>query len=130
MRFWNNPTFASHLQNKTDPVEIPNLNRFARESVVFSSAMSNCPLSSPHRASLLTGMYPHRSGVPLNVNSRRPFSTLRNDATTISNVFSRNGYDCTYIGKYHLNTPMPNDQPDFYIVFIGYGCFVFSARNL
>ena len=43
MGFWNDPAFASHLQGKADPVETPNLNRFARESVVFSSAMSNCP---------------------------------------------------------------------------------------
>ncbi len=109
MGFWNDPAFAPHLQGQADPVETPNLNRFANESVVFSSAMSNCPLSSPHRASLLTGMYPHRSGVPLNVNSRRPFSSLRDDATTVSDVFSQNGYDCAYIGKYHLDTPTPND---------------------
>ena len=32
--------------------------RFAKESVVLTSAMSNCPLSSPHRGILLTGMYP------------------------------------------------------------------------
>ena len=33
--------------------------------MVLTSAMSNCPLSSPHRGSLLTGMYPNKSGVPL-----------------------------------------------------------------
>ena len=45
-------------------VHTPRLIDFARESMVLTSAMSNCPLSSPHRGSLLTGMYPNKSGVP------------------------------------------------------------------
>lgn len=117
MGFWNDPPYSSHLQGKADPVHTPNLNRFAKESVVFSSAMSNCPLSSPHRGSLFTGMYPHQSGVPLNVNNSRPITSLRDDAVTISDVFSRNGYECAYIGKYHLDFPTPNDpeNPGHYV---------------
>jgi len=87
----------------------PHLNRFARESLVLTSAFSNCPLSSPHRGMLMTGMYPHRSGVPLNCNSTRPVSSLRTDIETISDVFARAGYECAYFGKYHLDFPIPND---------------------
>ena len=77
--------------------------------MVLTSAQSNCPLSSPHRGMLLTGMYPNRSGVPLNCNSTRPISSLREDAECIGDVFSKAGYDCAYFGKLHADFPTPND---------------------
>ena len=64
MGFWSNEPYASHINYKGDPVITPNLDKFADEAVVFSSAYSNTPISSPHRGSLLTGMYPNKSGVP------------------------------------------------------------------
>src|SRR5690554_1861133 len=117
MGFWSNEPYASHINYKGDPVITPNLDKFADEAVVFSSAYSNTPISSPHRGSLLTGMYPNKSGVPLNVNSSRPFNSLPDDHVTISDVFSRNGYNCAYIGKYHLDLPTPNDpdNPGHYV---------------
>lgn len=109
MEFWGQDGFREKVSFRNDPVHTPRLNEFARESIVLSSAMSNFPLSSPHRGSLLTGMYPNKSGVPLNCNSNRPFSSLRADATCLSDVFSRSGYDCAYFGKLHAESPTPND---------------------
>ncbi len=117
MGFWSEPGFREHVRFEADPVHTPNLDRFAKESLVLSSAMSNCPLSSPHRGSLLTGMYPNKSGIPLNCNSDRPISSLRTDVECISDVFSRNGYDCAYFGKLHAEFPTPNDpgNPGHYV---------------
>ena len=109
MGFWNEEGYKKQVRFQGDPVHTPNLNAFARESMVLTSAMSNCPLSSPHRGILLTGMYPHQSGVPLNCNSTRPISSLRADAVCVSDVFSEAGYDCGYFGKLHLDFPTPND---------------------
>ena len=69
MGFWRQDGFRDKVIFDGDPVHTPNLDAFARESMVLSSAQSNCPLSSPHRGMLLTGMYPNKSGVPLNCNS-------------------------------------------------------------
>lgn len=117
MQIWDEEGFKEYVNFRADPVYTPNLAGFARESVVLASAQSNCPLSSPHRGILLTGMYPHRSGVPLNCNSDRPVSNLRQDAVTISDVFSRNGYDCAYIGKLHVDFPTRNNpqNPGTYV---------------
>lgn len=84
---------------------------------MLTSAMSNCPLSSPHRGSLLTGMYPNKSGIPLNCNSSRPISSLREDAVCVSDVFCNAGYDCAYFGKLHAEFPTPNDpeRPGQYV---------------
>ena len=117
MEFWSLPEFKGAVNSATDPVHTPNINRFARESLVLSQAQSNCPISSPHRGSLMTGMYPNRSGVPLNCNSNRPISSLRDDAVCWSDVMSRAGYDCGYIGKLHANYPTKNSpqNPGHYV---------------
>lgn len=117
LEFWNQDGFREQVRFKADPVHTPHLNAFARESMVLTSAQSNCPLSSPHRGILLTGMYPHRSGVPLNCNSNRPISSLRADAECISDVFQKAGYDCAYFGKLHVDYPTPNDpaRPGHYV---------------
>ena len=99
LQFWNEDGFRKHV-------------KFATESVVLSSAQSACPLSSPYRGMFLTGMYPDGSGVSLNCNSTRPISSLNKDATAISDVYSRNGYQCAYIGKLHAQFPTPNNPQD------------------
>lgn len=109
MGFWNEPGFREAVNFTADPVHTPNLNRFAKQSAVLTSAMSNFPVSSPHRGMLLTGMFSENSGVPLNCNSTRPISSLREDATCISDVFSQAGYNCAYLGKLHVDYPTPND---------------------
>ena len=53
---WSQNGFQDKVNFKGDPVHTPNLDAFARESIVLTSAQSNCPLSSPHRGMLLTGM--------------------------------------------------------------------------
>lgn len=107
--FWAQDGFRQVVNFRPDPVHTPRLNAFARESLVLTSAQSNCPLSSPHRGSLLTGMYPNKSGVPLNCNSTRPISSLRTDVVGLGDLFSRAGYECAYIGKLHTDFPTPND---------------------
>ena len=109
MGFWSQEGFSDKINYTPDPVCTPNLDTFARESLVLSSVYSNCPVSSPYRGSFLTGMYPNASGIPINCRSDRPYSTLRTDAECISDVLSAAGYDCAYIGKLHAEHPTPND---------------------
>lgn len=107
--FWNEEPFASEVGWTGDPVLTPNLNRFAAEAVVLTDAVSTCPVSSPHRGMLLSGMYPERNGVVLNCMAERPESSLRIDAECIGDVFSTAGYDCAYIGKLHVDAPTKNN---------------------
>lgn len=117
MNFWNEKEFKQSINFKADPVHTPVLDQFAREAVVLTSAQSNCPLSSPHRGMLLTGMYPEGSGVSLNCESERPYSNLKQNVTAISDVLSQNGYDCGYIGKLHVDYPTQNNpqRPGTYV---------------
>ena len=95
----------------------PNLDRFASESVVFTNMISNDPLCTPSRGSIMTGLYPGSHGAPLNCNSTRPVSSLRTDVNAITDVLSDADYETAYIGKWHLDFPTPNDpaNPGHYV---------------
>ena len=44
-------------------IETPNLNRLSDESFVFENAYVSAPICSPSRSTIMTGLWPHTSGV-------------------------------------------------------------------
>jgi len=83
----------------------PHLDRLARQSVTFRSAYSASCVCAPARAALLTGRYPHRTGVvSLNMNRFPALTRLRTDEVTIADVLSDHGYHTGLIGKWHCGT--------------------------
>lgn len=88
-----------------DPVITPNFDRFAGGGLHFSNAVSNRPVCSPHRAMLMTGKYPATNNVPGNCNSVWPQNFLRPEERCLSDVLHDAGYDCGFIGKWHLDVP-------------------------
>ena len=75
----------------------PTLDRMAREGVLFTNAVSNCPVCTPCRAMLLTGKYPLTNGTLVND------LPLLTEQTFLAEVFRDAGYACGYIGKWHLD---------------------------
>ncbi|MCX7048334.1 MAG: sulfatase [Candidatus Sumerlaeota bacterium] len=75
----------------------PNVDKLARESVSFTTAVSGCSVCCPYRASLITGQYPLTHGVFLND------LCLGDKAVSIAQAYSGAGYDTAYIGKWHLD---------------------------
>ena len=90
-----------------EPVFTPNIDGFAEESLVLTNAISNYPICSPTRASLMTGKYAQQHGVWSNCNSiSSPFGyELKESARTWSDVLNDQGYSLGYIGKWHLDNP-------------------------
>lgn len=90
-----------------EPVQTPNLDELASNGVHFVQAASGYPVSSPARAMLMTGMYPHQNNVTTNCNSKTaPYGVeLGADVVCWSDVWSTNGYSLGYIGKWHLDAP-------------------------
>ncbi|GAB6009948.1 sulfatase [Dysgonomonas reticulitermitis] len=93
--------------------ETPNIDRFAREGVRFSGAYASCHVSSPSRASILTGKYPASINLTDWLPGRRdfPFQKLKNveinqhlpyNVATIPKVLQKNGYKTAIYGKWHL----------------------------
>lgn len=77
----------------------PHLDRFAAESVSFTRAYCTTPQCSPSRSSMLTGLYPSKTGVWSNVGAKggKPLSS-----PTIGAVLKNAGYHTGYFGKWHL----------------------------
>ncbi|KAF2330650.1 sulfatase family protein [Flavobacterium daemonense] len=90
-----------------EPVKTPNVDKFAKESLVLTQMVSNYPVCSPARAMLMTGQYPIKNHVYSNVNSNSaPFGVeLQKDAVCWSDILKQNGYFNGYIGKWHLDSP-------------------------
>ncbi|RXP59348.1 DUF4976 domain-containing protein [Lutibacter sp. HS1-25] len=80
-----------------EQVITPAIDELAKESVVFTNAISNIPVCTPARASLMTGKYPLSHGLFYN---DKP---LRTDENCIAEVYKENGYQTGYIGKWHIN---------------------------
>lgn len=78
-------------------VHTPHLDGLADEGVVFTNAVSTCPICTPYRASLLTGRYPLSLGMVQND------VRLSTDETGIAHVLRDEGYRTGYVGKWHLD---------------------------
>ncbi|HUS05482.1 MAG TPA: sulfatase [Bryobacteraceae bacterium] len=78
-------------------VPTPHIDRLASQGVIFTNALSSCPLCTPYRAMLQTGRWPTLSGGMLN------FVNLPATGQSMADIFSRAGYDTGFIGKWHLS---------------------------
>lgn len=90
-----------------EKVQTPVLDRFASESVNFTQAISNYPVSSPTRAMLMTGQYPIQNKVTANcTNITATFGNeLQETALCWSDILKTQDYSLGYIGKWHLDSP-------------------------
>ena len=82
-------------------IRTPNLDRMAAEGMRFMQHISANPVCSPSRASLLTGRYPTRVGVPRVLNPKDT-TGLPKDELTLAEMLKPLGYKTMCIGKWHL----------------------------
>ncbi len=104
--FWSKEPYKNLVVGKPDPVITPNIDKIAKNGIVFTNAVSNYPLCSPYRGMLISGVYPEQSGIWRNCRAGRDDS-LKDDIPTMTSLFKEAGYNTSYIGKVHWleNTP-------------------------
>jgi len=78
-------------------ISTPNLDRLAAQGIMFTNAVSTCPLCTPFRGMMQTGRYPTHSGLVLNWVEANPKQRC------IAHVFRNAGYHTGFIGKWHLS---------------------------
>jgi arylsulfatase A-like enzyme len=78
-------------------IRTPNLDRLSAEGMVFANAFANSPLCSATRQSLLTGKYPHATGVTLLTTS------FPEEQVTLADHLSKYDFKSAIIGKNHFN---------------------------
>ena len=85
--------------NGNEWIKTPVLDSMARNGIVLSNFYTASSVSSPTRASVLTGRNPYRTGV-FSANT----GILRPEEVTIAEVLKAHGYNTGHFGKWHLGT--------------------------
>ena len=103
--------FKGHPQSLT-----PNINKLAKSGTSFLNAHTNAPMCGPSRASMLMGIYPHKSG---NFFMSPWFNNpVLKNTRTLSEQFKKEGYQAIGTGKilHHLkraNWDHFENHPDY-----------------
>ena len=90
--------------------ETPNLDRLAKQGMLFTDAYAACPVCSPTRASILTGKYPATLGLTNYIPGHEvgklisvPFvHQLPLEEKTIASRLREVSYRTYHVGKWHL----------------------------
>ena len=94
--------YLQHVSQGGPTPAIPTCRRIAAEGVEFRRAYAVCPLCTPARASMLTGVYPHRHGMVMNNGDCGSRLDFEPDARLFSHYLNDAGYRCGYFGKWHV----------------------------
>ena len=89
-------------------IETPNIDKQAAKGKIFSQYYTACPVSSPSRVAITTGMYPIRWNINTFLNTRK-FNTnceqsdfLDSKAPTLAKNLKSVGYKTAHFGKWHM----------------------------
>lgn len=99
-----------------DGIRTPNIDSIGQEGFTSRDFFIPANVCSPSRASLLTGRYPMRNGMPVAVNplSEKHVSShfgLHPDEITIPEMLKPAGYRSLMVGKWHLGFQQKGSHP-------------------
>ena len=87
----------SHGAHRDRLVKTPNLDKVAKEGAHWSRCYAAQPVCTPNRSAIMTGRFPHETGMYQNDLMLPPTERC------IAHGFTETGYNCHYIGKWHMN---------------------------
>lgn len=95
-------------------IHTPNIDRLAKEGVAFKNAFVVNALCAPSRATILTGMYSHMTGV---IDNRD--RSIAPQYPIVSDLLRKAGYEVAFIGKSHVHGSLRDHDWDYYFGFNG-----------
>lgn len=97
-------------------IETPNIDRLAKEGMLFANASVTNSICAPSRATILTGKHTHING---KIDNYFPFDTTQ---VTFPQIFKKNGYKTAMFGKLHFgNNPKGVDE---FMILPGQGNYI------
>lgn len=92
-------------------IKTPNIDNVARGGLRFTNAFCASPICSPSRATFFTGRLPRQHGIhdflterPIEnppQGQKEPPASFRSEIM-ISDLLAKGGYNCGYVGKWHM----------------------------
>lgn len=106
-------------------IQTPNIDNLFSRGMRFTNFYANSTVCSPSRASLMSGCYPDKIGVPgvIRTHETDSWGYLLPSVITLPQVMKPANYKTVMIGKWHLGLEspnLPNDRGfDFFKGFLG-----------
>ena len=75
----------------------PNIDRIAKEGMLFANCFCTNSICTPSRAAIFTGRYSHKNGV-------YKFTALDQSQPTLPKMMQQAGFQTAIVGKYHLHS--------------------------
>ena len=120
-------------------IKTPNIDNLARAGVRFANSFCATPICSPSRATFFTGRLPRQHGIqdflvdhPIEnppQGQEAPPSSFRNEVM-ISDLLAKAGYNCGYVGKWHMgNDAQPGHGYKYTYTMIGGSAILHRSRD-
>lgn len=109
----------------SEDLQTPHIDTLFSDSLRLSRLYANCPVCSPTRASVLTGRYPDRVGVPgvIRTHDENSWGYFAPGGAMLPSQLRELGYHTAAIGKWHLGLRSENHPEqrgfDFFRGFLG-----------
>lgn len=88
--------------NPDGKIRTPNIDKLAREGMMFTDAHTSASVCTPTRYGILTGRYNWRSGLKSGVLTGKSRALIPPERSTVASMLKRAGYTTAFIGKWHL----------------------------
>ncbi len=88
--------------NKNSAWKTPNIDRLAANGMRFNDAHTSAAICTPTRYGIITGRYNWRSTRKSGGGDGYSAPLIKNERTTIAELFKEQGYQTAIIGKWHL----------------------------